>query len=157
MTRPLGTSLLDMAEEYRYSFCKVNEHLSDPAPIFIRMNHIEFSVSRLRQIWDMDRDQPEFLAEVAYLYDQIVQTGTHEPIIEMGMKLMISFEEVGAAVSNTMAWGYLKEPKRGSNGGTITNKARKVLGQPIVKPAPKAPSVEEKPKGMLNRIIKRLS
>lgn len=77
------------------------------------MNHIEFSVSRLRQIWDMDRDEPEFLAEVAYLYDQIVQTGTHEPIIGMGMKLMIPFEEVGAAVTNTMAWGYLKEPKRG--------------------------------------------
>lgn len=110
------------------------------------MNHIEFSVSRLRQIWDMDRDQPEFLAEVAYLYDQIVQTGTHEPIIEMGMKLMIPFEEVGAAVSNAMEWKYLTAPKRGSNGGTITNKARKVLGQPIVKPAPKVKAEESEPK-----------
>jgi hypothetical protein len=105
------------------------------------MNHIEFSVSRLRQIWDMDRDQPEFLAEVAYLYDQIVQTGTHEPIIEMGMKLMIPFEEVGAAVSNAMEWKYLTAPKRGSNGGAITNKARKVLGQPIVKPGEKSSTV----------------
>jgi hypothetical protein len=101
------------------------------------MNHIEFSISRLRQIWDMDRDQPEFLAEVAYLYDQIVQTGTHEPIIEMGMKLMIPFEEVGTAVSSAMEWKYLTPPKRGSNGGTITNKARKVLGQPIVKTSEK--------------------
>ena len=131
--------------------------LSDLAHIVTPMNHIEFSVSRLRQIWDMDRDEPEFLAEVAYLYDQIVQTGTHEPVIEMGMKLMIPFEEVGEAVTNTMAWGYLKEPKRGTYGGTITNKARKVLGQPIVKPAPKAPPVEEKPKGILDRIIERFS
>ena len=81
----------------------------------------------------MDRDQPEFLAEVAYLYDQIVLTGTHEPIIEMGMKLMIPFEEVGEAVSITMSWGYLTTPKRGTWGGAITNKARMVLGQPIVK------------------------
>jgi hypothetical protein len=59
------------------------------------MDHIEFSVSRLRILWGGDWDQPEFLAEVAYLYDQIVRTGTHEPIIDMGMKLIIPFEEVG--------------------------------------------------------------
>ncbi len=96
------------------------------------MDHIEFSVSRLRILWGGDWDQPEFLAEVAYLYDQIVRTGTHEPIIDMGMKLIIPFEEVGEAVSNAMAWRYLTAPKRGSNGGEITNKARKVLGQPTV-------------------------
>ncbi len=130
--------------------------MSDPPHTFISMNHIEFSVSRLRQIWDMDRDQPEFLAEVAYLYDQIVQTGTHEPIIEMGMKLMIPFEEVGAAVSNAMEWKYLTAPKRGTFGGEITNKARKVLGQPIVKPAPKTKE-QEKPKSLLDRIVEKLS
>jgi hypothetical protein len=107
------------------------------------MNHIEFSVSRLRQIWDMDRDQPEFLAEVAYLYDQIVQTGTQEPIIDVGMKLMIPFTEVGEAVSTAMALGYISAPKQGTFGGRITNKARKVLGQPIVKPVPKAKPVEK--------------
>ena len=96
------------------------------------MDHIEFSVSRLRILWGGDWDQPEFLAEVAYLYDQIVRTGTHEPIIDMGMKLIIPFEEVGEAVSNAIAWRYLTAPKRGTNGGEITNKARKVLGQPIV-------------------------
>jgi hypothetical protein len=121
------------------------------------MKHIEFSVSRLRQIWDMDRDQPEFLAEVAYLYDQIVQTGTHEPIIEMGMKLMIPFEEVGTAVSNAMDWKYITAPKRGTFGGTITNKARKVLGQPIVKPVPKAKPEEKKQQSFLDRIVDKLS
>ena len=130
--------------------------MSDLHHTFNSMNHIEFSVSRLRQIWDMDRDQPEFLAEIAYLYDQIVQTDTHEPIIEMGMKLMIPFEEVGAAVSNAMDWKYLTEPKRGSNGGAITNKARKVLGQPIVKSTPKVKE-PEKPKSLLNRIVEKLA
>ncbi len=110
------------------------------------MDHIEFSVSRLRILWGGDWDQPEFLAEVAYLYDQIVRTGTHEPIIDMGMKLIIPFEEVGEAVSNAMAWKYIASPKRGTYGGEITNKARKVLGQPSVKPVPKAKPEEKKPK-----------
>ena len=104
------------------------------------MNHIEFSVIRLRQIWATEYQSPEFLAEVAYLYDQIVRTGTHEPVIEMGMKLMISFEFVGEAVSLAMEERYLTAPKRGTWGGEITNKALKVLGQPIVKPTPKDPS-----------------
>ncbi len=97
------------------------------------MDHIEFSVSRLRILWGGDWDQPEFLAEVAYLYDQIVRTGTHEPIIDMGMKLIIPFEEVGEAVSNAMAWRYLTAPKPGTWGGAMTNKARRELGQPIVR------------------------
>ncbi|CAN2190647.1 hypothetical protein MCEMRE182_00508 [Candidatus Nanopelagicaceae bacterium] len=101
------------------------------------MDHIEFSVSRLRILWNVDREDPEFFAEVAYLYDQIVQTGTKEPIIDMGMKLLIPFEEVGYVVSIAMEAKYLTASKRGTFGGTITNKALKVLGQPIVKPAPK--------------------
>jgi hypothetical protein len=87
--------------------------------------------------WDPESEEPEFLAEVSYLYDQIVRTETHEPIIDMGMKLMIPFEEVCLAVSTSMAWGYISGPKRGTWGGEITNKARKILGQPIVKPTPK--------------------
>ena len=51
---------------------------------------------------------------------------------------------------------YLTEPKSGSNGGTITNKARKVLGQPIMKPAPKVKE-PEKPKTSLDRIVDLLS
>ena len=102
------------------------------------MDHIEFSIARLRILWDVDREDPEFFAEVAYLYDQIVKTGTHEPIIDMGMKLMIPFAEVGHVVSQAMEALYITAPKRGSFGGAMTNKARKVLGQPIVKTKPKA-------------------
>ena len=104
------------------------------------MDHIEFSISRLRILWDVDREDPEFFAEVAYLYDQIVQTGSHEPIIDMGMKLEIPFADVGHVVSQAMEATYISTPKRGSYGGLITNKARKVLGQPIVNPKPRNPS-----------------
>jgi hypothetical protein len=99
------------------------------------MDHIEFSVERLRRIWTHDNDSPEFLAEVAYLYDQIVKSGSHEPIIDMGMKLIIPFEYVGSAVATAMSLGYISSPKRGTWGGAITNKSRKVLGQPIVRAA----------------------
>lgn len=101
------------------------------------MDHIEFSVSRLRILWGVELDHPEFAAEIAYLYDQIVQTGTHEPVIDLGMKLMIPFEEVGAAVEAAMELGYITNPKRGTFGGRMTNKARKVIGQPIVRATPK--------------------
>ena len=113
------------------------QNLSEVAHNLFSMDHIEFSVSRLRILWNVDREDPEFFAEVAYLYDQIVQTGTKEPIIDMGMKLLIPFEEVGYVVSIAMEAKYLTASKRGTFGGTITNKALKVLGQPIVKPAPK--------------------
>jgi hypothetical protein len=93
------------------------------------MDHIEFSISRLRILWDSDWDDPQFFAEVAYLYDQIVRTGTQEPIIDMGMKLLIPFEEVGHAVSCAMEACYITAPKRGTWGGEITDKAKKVLKQ----------------------------
>lgn len=110
--------------------------MSLPIFTFGAMNHIEFSVSRLRILWNVDREDPEFFAEVAYLYDQIVQTGSREPIIDMGMKLIIPFAEVGHVVSQAMEARYITAPKKGSYGGLITNKARKVLGQPIVKGKP---------------------
>lgn len=91
-------------------------------------------------LWDVDCEDPEFFAEVAYLYDQMVQTGTKEPIIDMGMKLIIPFAEVGHVVSQAMEARYITAPKRGSFGGSMTNKARRVLGQPIVKAKPTSKS-----------------
>jgi hypothetical protein len=69
----------------------------------------------------------------------MVKIGTREPVIEMGMKLMIPFESVGEAVALAMEEKYITAPKKGSWGGEFTNKARKVLGQPIVKPTTKEP------------------
>jgi hypothetical protein len=92
------------------------------------MDSIQFSVTRIRLLLDR-QETPEFLAEIAFLYDHIVKTGTHEPIIELGMKLIIPFEQVGQMVETAMQYGYIAAPKRGTWGGTITRKALKVLGQ----------------------------
>ena len=76
-----------------------------------------------------DRQAPAFLAEIAFLYDHIVKTGTQEPIIDMGMKLMIPFEQVGEMVSYAMEDGYIAAPKQGTWGGTTTQKSLSILGQ----------------------------
>ena len=68
------------------------------------MDSIEFSVARIHQMWD-GQATPEFLAEIAFLYDHYVKTGTQEPIIDMGMKLMIPFAQVGEMVSYAMEDG----------------------------------------------------
>ena len=78
-------------------------------------------------IWNPSSEESEFLAEIAYLYDAVVKTGTREPIIDVGMKLMIPVEKVSEAVSTSMAWGFIAGPKRGTWGGEITNKAHKYL------------------------------
>lgn len=90
------------------------------------MDSIEFSISRLRIMWGKGMT-PEFLAEVAFLYDHIVKSGSHEPVIDLGMKLIIPFDQVGAVVSHAMHHGYISAPKRGTYGGTITRKSLKVL------------------------------
>jgi hypothetical protein len=92
------------------------------------MDSVEFSVQRIHMLMD-DRQAPAFLAEIAFLYDHIVQTGTHEPVIDLGMKLMIPFDQVGDMVVDAMSYGYISAPKRGTWGGAITQKALKVLGQ----------------------------
>ena len=92
------------------------------------MDSVEFSVARIRMLMGGEYT-PEYLAEIAFLYDHIVKTGTHEPVIDVGMKLMIPFEQVGEMVEVAMRHGYIAAPKRGTWGGTITRKALKVLGQ----------------------------
>ena len=99
---------------------------------FSPMNHIEFSASRIQMLWGQ-LDNPEFLAEIAYLYDQMVQAGSHEPVIDLGMKVKIPFDQIGEAVVCAMESGFISAPKRGTFGGAITNKTRKVLHQPIVR------------------------
>lgn len=47
------------------------------------MDSVEFSVARIRMLVGGEYT-PEFLAEIAFLYDHIVKTGTHEPVIDLG-------------------------------------------------------------------------
>ena len=92
------------------------------------MDSIEFSVARIHSLWG-GAATPEFLAEIAFLYDHIVKTGTQEPIIDMGMKLLIPFEQIGEMVAYAMEDGYIAAPKQGTWGGTITQKSLRILGQ----------------------------
>ncbi len=92
------------------------------------MDSIDFTVARIKSMWGA-RVTPEFLAEIAFLYDHIVRTGTKEPVIDLGMKLMIPFEQVGEIVAHAIEEGFISAPKRGTWGGTITKKSLKILGQ----------------------------
>ena len=92
------------------------------------MDSVEFSIQRIHMLMD-NRQAPAFLAEIAFLYDHYVKTGTQEPIIDMGMKLMIPFAQVGEMVSYAMEDGYIAAPKQGTWGGRITQKSLKILGQ----------------------------
>ena len=94
------------------------------------MDSIEFSISRLRILWEKGHS-PELLAEVAFLYDQIVKSGSHEPVIDLGMKVIVPFEEVGTMVEYAMSNGYITAPKRGTFGGTITQKSLRILKQDV--------------------------
>ena len=93
------------------------------------MDSIQFCVARIHMLRKDSSHTPEFLAEVAFLYDDIVKTGTHEPIIDMGMRLLIPFEQVGEMVAYAMENGYIAAPKRGTWGGAITQKSLRILGQ----------------------------
>jgi len=92
------------------------------------MDSIEFSVARIHSLWG-GAATPEFLAEIAFLYDHIVKTGTQEPIIDMGMKLLIPFEQIGEMVAYAMEDGYIAAPKQGTWGGTITQKSLRILAR----------------------------
>jgi hypothetical protein len=90
---------------------------------------IDFCIARIKRLHTDAWHTPEYLAEVAFLYDHIVKTGTHEPIIDMGMKLMFPFAQVGDMVETAMSLGYISAPKKGTWGGTITKKSLRILGQ----------------------------
>jgi hypothetical protein len=95
---------------------------------------IDFCIARIRQLHADAWHTPEYLAEVAFLYDHIVKTGSHEPIIDMGMKLMFPFAQVGDMVETAMSLGYISAPKKGTWGGKITKQSLKILGlAPTVK------------------------
>ena len=83
---------------------------------------IDFALERIRLLNPSSSDE-DYLVEIAWLYDRIVKTGSLVPVIDLAYELVLEEEFVGECVSTAMEIGYLKGPKRGSNGGTITDKA----------------------------------
>ncbi len=72
---------------------------------------------------------PLYRLEISWLYERIVKSGSHIPVIDLAYELVLSEEFVGECVSTVMENGLLTNPKRGSFGGTITPKALKMLKQ----------------------------
>jgi hypothetical protein len=70
---------------------------------------------------------PLYLLEISWLYDRIVKSGSHIPVIDLAYELVLAEEFVGDCVSTAMENGFLANPKRGSFGGAITLKALKML------------------------------
>lgn len=89
---------------------------------------MDFALERARSLTP-DPDSEEYLLEIAWLYNRVVLTGTQIPVIDLAYELVLPAELVGQCVSSAMNWGFLTAPKRGTFGGTITQKALKKLKQ----------------------------
>ena len=76
-----------------------------------------------------DSEDEAYLLEISWLYNRIVLTGSLIPVIDLAYELVLPEEFVGECVSNAMEFGLLKAPKKGSNGGLISQKALRKLKQ----------------------------
>lgn len=89
---------------------------------------MDFSIERARTLTS-DVDCEEWLLEIAWLYNRIVESGSRIPVIDLAYELVLDEEYVGECVSNAMEIGFLTSPKRGTFGGVITPKALRRLKQ----------------------------
>ena len=76
-----------------------------------------------------DSDNEEYLLGIAWLYNRVVLTGSHIPVIDLAYELVLPEEFIGECVSTAMDTGFLTTPKRGTFGGKITPKALRKLKQ----------------------------
>ena len=90
--------------------------------------NFDFTLERISTLIP-DSDNVDYLLEISWLYDRIVRGGSNEPVIDLAFELVLPLNFVGECVSNAMECGLLSAPKRGSNGGLISNKSLKLLKQ----------------------------
>lgn len=93
---------------------------------------MDFSLERARAL-NPDVEDEEYLLEIAWLYDRIVQSGSKVPVIDLAYELVLPVDFVGACVSTAMEIGFLSAPKRGTFGGSITAKALRRLNPDRIK------------------------
>ncbi|CAN2175085.1 hypothetical protein MCEMZLE2_00145 [Candidatus Nanopelagicaceae bacterium] len=91
-------------------------------------NKFDFALERIRALKPSSEDD-EYLLEISWLYDRIVKTGSAIPVIDLAYELVLSEDFIGECVSTAMEVGFIKTPKRGSNGGEISQKALRLLKQ----------------------------
>jgi hypothetical protein len=90
--------------------------------------NFDFTLERVKSLIP-DSENEEFLLEISWLYNRIVQSGSVEPVIDLAYELVMSKDFIGECVSNAMEMGLIKAPKKNSNGGLISQKALRKLKQ----------------------------
>jgi len=91
-------------------------------------NSLDFALERIRTL-SPSSDDEAYLLEISWLYDRIVKAGSLIPVIDLAYELVLSENFIGECVSTAMAKGLLKTPKKGTNGGEISQKALRRLKQ----------------------------
>ena len=69
------------------------------------------------------------MLEISWLYHRIVLTGSQIPVIVLAYELVLPEEFTDECVSTAMEIGLLTNPKRGTFGGNISQKALRKLKQ----------------------------
>jgi len=90
------------------------------------MEKFDFALNRARAL-KPDSESEEYLLEIAWLYNRIVESGSEIPVIDLAYELVLPQDFVGECVSNAMAFGLINAPKRGTFGGKISQKALRKL------------------------------
>ena len=88
----------------------------------------DFALERIKSLVP-DSESEEFLLEISWLYNRVVQSGSVEPVIDLAFELVMPKDFVGECVSTAMEKGLVKTPKKNSNGGLISQKALRKLKQ----------------------------
>ena len=90
--------------------------------------NFDFALERIKSLVP-DSASEEFLLEISWLYNRVVQSGSVEPVIDLAFELVMPKDFVGECVSAAMEMGLIKTPKKNSNGGEISQKALRKLKQ----------------------------
>jgi len=88
----------------------------------------DFALERIRTL-EPDSSSEEYLLEISWLYNRVVQSGSDEPVIDLAYELVMPKDFVGECVSTAMEMGLINTPKKNSNGGEISQKALRKLKQ----------------------------
>ena len=67
---------------------------------------MDFSLERARAL-EPDVEDEEYLLEIAFLYDRIVQSGSKVPVIDLAYELVLPLEFIGDCVCNALEIGFL--------------------------------------------------
>ena len=89
---------------------------------------MDFALERIRTL-EPDSDDERYLLEISWLYHRIVLTGSQIPVIDLAYELVLPEDFIGECVSTAMELGLLTNPKLGTFGGTISQKALRKLKQ----------------------------